>query len=49
MRWPYQKEKALAAFMGSFDLATQDFKAIGDDPKQLRSSYWRAFPISVTK
>ncbi|HKE59393.1 MAG TPA: hypothetical protein VKB46_21940 [Pyrinomonadaceae bacterium] len=32
--WPHQKEKALATFKEAFDLATQDFKATGDDPKQ---------------
>src|SRR5215470_3559722 len=34
MQWPYQKEKALATFMEAFDLATQDFKSVNDDPKQ---------------
>ena len=33
--WPYEKDKALAAYMEAFDLATQNFKELGD---QIRRS-----------
>lgn len=32
--WPYQEDKARAAFTEAFDLATVNFKQKGDDPKK---------------
>jgi flagellar motor protein MotB len=32
--WPYQQEKARAAFAEAFEVARRDFKAKGDDPTQ---------------
>ena len=34
MLWPYQQEKARATFAEAFDLAAQNFKEKGDEPKR---------------
>lgn len=34
LHWPYEHDKALAAYMEAFDLATQDFKEQGDQVRR---------------
>ena len=36
--WPYEQEKALAAFLEAFDLAVQHFKEHGDEIKLCREA-----------
>lgn len=43
--WPYEQDKALAAFMEAFDLATQNFKELGD---QVRRSSDGQFAARMT-
>jgi len=40
--WPYEPDKALAAFTEAFDLALQDFKEHGDQVKRTSSSRFAA-------
>ncbi len=40
--WPYEQDKALAAFMEAFDLATQNFKEQGDQVRRTSDSRYAA-------
>jgi hypothetical protein len=40
--WPYQQDKALAAFMEAFDLARQNFKETGDEERRVSQSQFAA-------
>ncbi|MFN2512791.1 MAG: hypothetical protein ABR568_15395 [Pyrinomonadaceae bacterium] len=40
--WPYQEDKARAAFMEAFDLARQNFKEVGDEVRRTSQSQFAA-------
>ena len=40
--WPYEQDKALAAFMEAFDLATQNYKEHGDQVRRTSESQFAA-------
>jgi hypothetical protein len=40
--WPHQEDKARAAFMEAFDLARQNFKEVGDEPRRTSQSQFAA-------
>ncbi len=40
--WPHQEDKARAAFMEAFDLAVQNFKETGDEPRRTSQSQFAA-------
>lgn len=40
--WPYEQEKALAAFMEAFDLAVQNYKEVGEQTRRVSESQFAA-------